>query len=164
MRTASRNIGCLLSSVPAIKARSVQLDRHIAMQRILASALPKSLSSLAQVVFEAGEVVYIQTDNSAVAARLRHLAPRLLTALRKQFPTLTRVHVEPSTMRRSMRLPAPSRRMSATAHHAWNALAGTLPAGPVQAAVKRLLAAQAVLAGPDDALDGEEDQTGAGNE
>jgi hypothetical protein len=153
MRAASRSIGSLLSSVPGLKAISVQLDRLAAMQRICATALPKSLSDLVRVAAFDGETVLIQSDSSASAAKIKHLAPRLLRALKNHFPDVARVRVETTVLHRSTLARGPARRMGATPSQAWAALAGSLPAGSLRSAIVRLLAGQTELDREHDALE-----------
>jgi len=158
MSGPSRRIDFLLSSVTGSKAISVQLSRIAALQQGLTRALPANLSGLCRVAYETAGVVVIEARSGVVAAKLKALAPRLLSAMQQPFPALTGVQVRVSLMQRSMPSKRGLRRIGPTGMKSFTALAGTLPDGPLEAAVRRLIQRQRGSDGQNQALEREERQ------
>jgi hypothetical protein len=158
MPTTSRSVASLLGLVPAVKAISVQLTAVAAAQHICARILPAAVYRHLQISFIDKEVIVLHAETGAQAAKIRHLAPRLLAALRTRFPELHRVRCEVGLLHRMQTPGSQPRRISPTGQRAWRALAGSLPGGELKGAVERLLHAAPGLDGKDQPLDSEEDQ------
>lgn len=158
MSGPSRRIGFLLSCVPGFKAINMQLERIAAMQQALTQALPGALSGLCRVSHESAGVVVVEADNSAVAAKLKALAPRTLAALRRCFPELNGLQVRVCLAHRSRPDPRTVRRIGPTGIASLAALAGTLPAGSLEAALERLVERQRRSDRQDEPLQREERQ------
>lgn len=155
MSGPSRRIGFLFSSVPGFKAINVQLGRIAAMQQALTAILPANLSGLCRVAYETDRVIVLEAKSSVIAAKLKALTPRLLTALQQRFPELKGVQVRVSMTHRSIAAREGVRRISPTGLKSFAALAGTLPEGPLEAAVRRLLQRQRRSDGQNQALERE---------
>lgn len=140
IRAPGRRIGLLLSSVPALKASSVQLERIAAMQHTLAAALPKPLAETCRVAYEADGDLVIEAKNGAVAAKVQMLSRRLLARLRQRYPALRGIRVEVGILRRSKAAPGIIRRIGPTGTRSLAELEGSLPDGPLRMALRRLLA------------------------
>jgi len=77
-------VGLLLNSLPELQALNRELRQLAALQSALAEVLPANLATSASVALvKAGELILV-TDNGAVAAKLRQMAPRILSSLREQ--------------------------------------------------------------------------------
>ena len=139
MRSTSRSVGSLLSSMPTLKAISVQLDRIAAMQHVLDRALQGAHAKHVRVAYEDGKTLVLAADSAAAAARTRHLAPRLAAALRQHFPTVAGIRCEVGIVQRTSGARASARRITPTGKHALAALAGSLPEGELKHALERLL-------------------------
>ena len=152
MSGPSRRIGFLLSSVPGFKAISVQLGRIAAMQQTLTATLPANLSGLCRVAYEADGIVVLEARSSVIAAKLKALSPRLLRGLQQRFPDLKGVQVRMSMLRHSTPAKEGFRRIGPTGMKSFAALAGTLPEGPLEAAVRRLIQHERRSDGENEAL------------
>jgi hypothetical protein len=119
----------------------VQLERVAAMQRTLSQALPDALAAACRVAYETGGCIVIEAQNGAAAAKVKALSGRLLAALRQHDQALTAIRVEVVVVRRIRAGREPVRRIGPTGMRSLSALAGSLPEGPVQAALRRLLRA-----------------------
>ncbi|HEU5282750.1 MAG TPA: DUF721 domain-containing protein [Burkholderiales bacterium] len=140
IRAPGRRIGLLLSSVPALKASSVQLERIAAMQHTLTAALPKPLAGTCRVAYEADGTLVIEAKNGAVAAKVQALSRRLLATLRQHYPALSGIRVEVGVLRRSKVARGAIRRIGPTGMRSLVELEGSLPDGPLRMALRRLLA------------------------
>jgi hypothetical protein len=156
-----RRIGFLLSSVPALKASSVQLERVSAMQHALATALPKSLSGACRVAYETEGDVVIEVKNGAVAAKVKALSGRLLAAFRARYPTVKGIRIAVDVPHRTKPDPEQVRRIGPTGIRSLARLAGSLPEGSLRTALRRLLATSH---GEDQALEHQKRQHHGGHD
>jgi len=90
----SQTIGAWLASLRDLQAITVRLDRVAALQQIYLGAVPSELSVLSRVADERAGTVVIVADTSAVAAKLRQLAPRIVTEIVKREPQRTSIRLE----------------------------------------------------------------------
>jgi hypothetical protein len=109
------------------------------MQRTLSQALPSALAAACRVAYETGGYIVIEAKNGAAAAKVKALSGRLLAALRQRDPALTGLRVRVAIVRRTRGGLEPVRRIGPTGIRSLTALAGSLPDGPVQAALRRML-------------------------
>ena len=64
------------------------------LQRVFLDSAPTSLARAARVTMVRAKTLYLSADNVAVAAKLRQIAPRLLTAFRERVPEVTGIRIE----------------------------------------------------------------------
>ena len=158
MNGPGRRIGFLLTSVPAVEAISVQLNRIDALHQSLARALPGELGRLCRVAQVSEGVVVLEAQSSAVSAKLKALAPRLLSAFRSAIPELRGLQIKVRVTRRSMLSRRPPRRIGPTGIRSLAALARGLPSGPLESAVRRMLQQHGESHCQDESLEREERQ------
>ena len=72
----------------------MRLNRVAALQQIYLGAVPSELSLLSRVADERAGTVVIVADTSAVAAKLRQVAPRIVTEIVKREPQRTSIRLE----------------------------------------------------------------------
>lgn len=164
MRTTSRSVGSLLSSMPTLKAISVQLDQVAAMQRICSNVLPATLSSHVRAAYLDGKVLVFEASSGAVAAKVRYFSARLTTTLRRTYPALEGIRVEVVIPQRTTMPAGNKRRIRPTGKRALEALAGSLPDGELKTAVERLLTGQAGSDRQDEAFQDQECQRHRGDQ
>jgi hypothetical protein len=157
----SRSIGYLLNSLTHLEAIRVRAERIAALQQTYLAAVPKELAQSSTVGYETQGTLVLLAANGAVAARLRHLAPRVLLTIRKQFPEVKAIRTEVQLVRGVKRTPAPIRRIGATGVQSLRGLETSLAEGPLRDAVRRLIrrTAQPDEPGAPDSADGD-DQPG----
>jgi len=126
------------------------------MQHTLREVLSEAQARHIRVAYEDEKAVVFEADSGAMAARIRQLAPRLLTALRRRFPEVAGVRCEVRIAQRTPAAQAPKRRITPTGEQALAGLAGTLPAGDLRDALERLLRGAKQSHGQDQSLQGEE--------
>lgn len=137
----AHKLGDLLAQTGELRALSRQARRLAEFQQLLLAAVPAPLAESTRVkTFRAGTLVLV-AENSAVAAKLRQLAPRLLVHVRKREIEVTGIQVEvqvaapqsgPAGMVRE-------RDLSLTAVNALDGLAETLNESPLKTALTRLV-------------------------
>jgi len=64
------------------------------LQRVFVDSVPAPLARSARVKTLRGGILCLSADNVAIAAKLRQLAPRLLTAFRERVPEVNVIRVE----------------------------------------------------------------------
>lgn len=135
----SRSIGYLLNSLTDLEAIRVHVARLAALQQAYLAAVPGELSRSSTVGHETQGTLVLLAASGAVAARLRHLAPRLLMTFQRQFPEVKAIRIEVQLVRGNNRRPAPLRQLGATGVHSLRKLEADLADGPLREAVRRLV-------------------------
>src|SRR5215510_9423612 len=83
-----------MCSLRELQASLVRVKHLIALQQIYAEAVPPDLANKSRVAFERSGAVVIVADTSAVATKLRQLAPRIVDKIVKFSPEVTSIQVE----------------------------------------------------------------------
>jgi hypothetical protein len=111
------------------------------LQKLYRAAAPPELASASRVKTCKGGTLVIVADNAAVAAKLRQLAGRLVTAIRHSAPDIATIKVETNvTGAPHERRPAPRKEpLSSAAVETFDALSKRMPAGPLKAAIRNLV-------------------------
>jgi hypothetical protein len=128
------------------------VERIAALQQAYSTAVPSELARSSRVGFETQGTLVLFASSGAVAARLRHLAPRLLLTFRKQCPEVKAIRIEVQLVRGNRRAPRPVRRVGATGLASLRALEAGLAAGPLRQAVSRLIHRQEAAARAGEAI------------
>jgi hypothetical protein len=87
-------IGSVLSSLRELEATLVRVDRLAALQRIYAETVAGDLANRSRVVLERAETVVVVAETSAIAHKLKQLAPRVVEKIVKFAPEVTSIQVE----------------------------------------------------------------------
>lgn len=130
----------VLGRTDAFAALRAGVEQIAALERELARLLPEYLASGVEPGFVKDGNLTLFAAHSALAARLRHLEPRLLGDLQQRgwnVRTLS-IKVRPRTAEESPR--GKTARMTPAGAQALQALSETLPASPLQAALARMSA------------------------
>ena len=86
-------IGKLLSATDELKALQACTRRLLELQNLYFRSAPRELASSSRVInFQAG-TLFVSADNSAVAAKLRQLAPRLVASIRNVEKQVTGMRI-----------------------------------------------------------------------
>jgi hypothetical protein len=155
----SRTIGYLLNSLTDLEAIRVRTERIAALQQAYFAAVPRELAQSSTVGYETQGTLVLLAASGAVAGRLRHLTPRLLLTIRKQFAEVKAIRIEVQLVRGTRRAATPIRRVGATGLRSLMELEAGLADGPLRDALRRLIqhgAAQDKQRLPDPSDSGEE--------
>ena len=138
----ARSLQEFLASGDSLARLSAHAQRLLQFQRLLEAALPEALRPHARVAnFRLGKL-FIHAANSAVAAKIRQLGPRLASDLSNRDAKLTQIEVRVQARNRSSALvpkerpslPGPKQKRGLTA------LAQKLPhESPLKGPLERLL-------------------------
>jgi len=139
----------VLGRTDAFAALRAGVEQTAALQRDLSELLPDYLASSVEPGFVRDGALTLFTAHSALAARLRHLEPRLVADLQQRGWSIRTVTVK-IRPRSAAEPPAPKMaRMTPRGAEALQALSDTLPASPLKTALARM-AARHRKAGPTD--------------
>ena len=138
----TRRIGNLLASSGELQALSRQAQRLAELQQVLFEAVPPALSKATRVKNYRGGTLALLADNSAVAAKLRQLAPRLLLHLQVRAAEVTgiRVEVQVKAPQINPGSDATKRVLPTDAVKNFGKLSDALPPSPLKSALSRLVA------------------------
>jgi hypothetical protein len=134
---SNTRVGLLLSTLPELQALNRELRQLVALQSALAEVLSGNLATLTSVALsKAGELILF-ADNGAVAAKLRQMAPRILTSFRQRGHEITGIRVQVQVRIRDNPLPQKQISLSPEARNAIDLLSERLDASPLKTALKR---------------------------
>ena len=134
---SNTRVGVLLDSLPELQSLNRELRQLAALQTALAELLPGNLATSSGVALaKAGELTLF-ADNGAVAAKLRHMAPRILESLRQRGFEITGIHLQVQVRIRDNPLPQKQISLSPEARSAIDLLSERLEASPLKSALKR---------------------------
>jgi hypothetical protein len=90
----TRTIGELLVASDELKALSSRTRRLRELQTLYLGSAPRELAASSRVKSYRAGVLCVSADNGAIAAKLRQLAPTLLTSIRKNDAEITGIRIE----------------------------------------------------------------------
>ena len=130
----------VLSRTDAFAPLRAGVEQIAAIQRDLNALLPDYLAASVEPGFIKDGTLALFTAHNALAARLRHLEPRLVADLQARGWALNsvRIRVRPQAVKDPA--PAKQARMTPTGAAALMALSETLEPSPLQAALARMAA------------------------
>ena len=130
----------VLDRTDAFLALRAGVEQVAALQRDLSALLPDYLASNVEPGFIKDGVLALFAAHNALAARLRHLEPRLLADLQQRGWAVDalRIRVRPQPMKEAA--PPKQARMSPAGASALQELAETLEPSPLQEALARMAA------------------------
>ncbi|GJH09046.1 DUF721 domain-containing protein [Caballeronia novacaledonica] len=128
----------VLDRTDAFRALRAGVEQVAALQRDLSSLLPDYLASNVEPGFIKDGVLALFAAHNALAARLRHLEPRLLSDLQQRGWAVNalKIRVRPQSMKEPV--PPKQARMSAAGASALQELAEALEPSPLQEALARM--------------------------
>jgi len=140
MAVATR-IGSLLGRSQELKNLTAAAGRLHKLQKTFMDAAPAELASACRVKnYRAGTLI-VAAGNSAVAAKLRQLAPRMLATIRKHEPEATgiRIEVQVSAPPKAAKATAQPTRLPIDSIDEFRRLASSLDDSPLKSALTNLI-------------------------
>jgi hypothetical protein len=137
----ARKIGDLLHQSSELRALSRRAQHLAELQRAMLEAIPRPLTGACRIRSLRSGTLLVAANNAAAAAKLRHLAPRLLEHLRKRDEQVTKIQIEVQVAMQQIWPGKSSRKTSLNARviSEFERLEGTLKGSPLRAAVTRLV-------------------------
>ena len=90
----AHKLSAIVAQSGEFKALSRRVQRLAEIERLLFETVPLALSKAARLNGIRAGVLLVSTDNSAAAAKLRQLAPRLLMHVTEREPKVTGIRVD----------------------------------------------------------------------
>ena len=134
---SNTRVGVLLDSLPELQSLNRELRQLAALQNALTELLPGNLATSSGVALAKSGELTLFADNGAVAAKLRHMAPRILESLRQRGFEITGIHLQVQVRIRDNPLPQKQISLSPEARSAIDLLSERLEASPLKSALKR---------------------------
>ncbi|HEX7953818.1 MAG TPA: DciA family protein [Burkholderiales bacterium] len=133
-----KRVGMLLDSLPELQALRGDLQRLAVLQNTLADVLPGNLADSTNVAFiKAGELT-LTSHSPAVVAKLRQIAPRILTFLQSRGFEITGIRLQVQVSTRDNPLPQKQIFLGPEARTAIESLSRRLGPSPLHSALTRL--------------------------
>jgi hypothetical protein len=139
----ARKVAAILDDSPSLLALAAVARRTAELQRLYVEAVPAELSKASRVGWARAGELFIAAGNGAVAAKLRQIAPRLLSRFRQQgheFKTM-RIEVQVAVSRPAAPQASP-KTLSEAAFAALRRAANEQPESALKAALTRLARAE----------------------
>lgn len=156
----SQVIGSVLLSLSSrdLKAILVRVDRLARLQQAYADAAPRELARRSRVAYEREGTVVVSADTSAVAAKLRQLAPRIVIGIVKSDPEITGLRVELQVSASTPTTPDRRPEIGSKGRASLRELRDSLPESPLRQALDRLVAGNTALDSKDEPFEDEKSQ------
>jgi hypothetical protein len=137
---AARKIGALLGA-PELSTLSRKARRLATLQQLFLDCAPPALTRASRVAQYQTGTLFLAADNAAVAAKLRQLAPSLLSNIRKREPEITgiKIAVQVKEITSQAQRARPPGHAGIENLHAFRALADALPESGLKSAVRALV-------------------------
>jgi hypothetical protein len=137
-----QKIGDVIANSGNLQTLTRKARRLKDLQLQLFEASPPLLAAASRVVDLRSGTLVVVADNSAVAAKLRQLAPRLLSRIREQADEVTGIRIEVQVKPHKIKAeeeftPHP---LPPDAIQEFERLSGSLPPSPLKSALARLVA------------------------
>lgn len=138
----THKIGDWIATSGSLRTLAREAQRLKSLEHLLFEALPPALAAASRVSnLKAGTLV-VSTENSAIAAKLRQLAPRLLLHLKKSRVEITGIDVDVQVKTHKIKGEddVTRRALPPEAIQEISRLSERLPASPLKSALARLAA------------------------
>lgn len=137
----TNKIGKFLTASAELKALSDKAQRLLQLQNTFFDSAPPLLAQACRVKNFREGVLFIVAENTAVAAKLRQLTPRLLSNIRKQEPQITgiQVTVQVTGSRNEVGHPTQKNEISVDSIDKLRNLSERIPASPLKSALTNLV-------------------------
>jgi len=137
----TNKIGKFLTASAELKALSDKAQRLLRLQNTFFDSAPPLLAQACRVKNFREGVLFIVAENTAVAAKLRQLTPRLLSNIRKQEPQITgiQVTVQVTGSRNEVGRPPQKNEISVDSIEKLRNLSERIPASPLKSALTNLV-------------------------
>lgn len=137
----TNKIGQFLTASAELKALSDKAQRLLQLQNTFFDSAPPLLAQACRVKNFREGVLFIVAENTAVAAKLRQLTPRLLSNIRKQEPQITgiQVAVQVTGSQNEVDRPPQKNEISVDSIDKLRNLSERIPASPLKSALTNLV-------------------------
>ena len=135
---SEKRVGLLISTLPEFRHLNHEIRHLMGLQRMLAEVLPENLANSATVAALKSGELFLFLDNGATAAKLRHMAPRIVAAFQARGVEITGIHLRVQARVRDNPLPQKHISLGIAARAALDALADRLDASPLKSALRRI--------------------------
>lgn len=136
----SKNLRAYLDSSAGVAALLPQAERLIELRRIYSELVPQQLLRSSSIVNYKRQTLVIFAENSAIAAKLKLLSPRLVNDFSKRGMEVTGIRLEVQPRQNPLNALSPKRaKLSAAGAESLEALAKRLPDSRLKQAVTELI-------------------------
>ena len=137
----TNKIGQFLTASAELKALSDKAQRLLQLQNTYFDSAPPLLAQTSRVKSFREGILLIVAENTATAAKLRQITPRLLTNIRKHEPKITGIKVDVQVNRSRNEVGYPSRKneLSIDSIDKLRDLSDRIPASPLKSALTNLV-------------------------
>ena len=95
---SAKLIKSILDEAPELRTLTKRSRQLLHLQQYLKEALPTNIASRSAISSLSDGALTIATDNGAAAAKIRQMAPRLLSRLHRQEPEVTAIKIRVQIM------------------------------------------------------------------
>ncbi len=135
----SQRLSSFFTGNAALRELARKSQQLAALDRVFREAIPPSMASASRVIGFEQHVLKVGADNSAIAAKLRQLAPQILLRIQEDNAEVTGILVKVQVGQPVARRPASAPSVSKNGKEQLAELAATLNNSPLKSALLRLI-------------------------
>ena len=135
---SAKRVGLLIDTLPELQTLNREIRQLTALQSALAESLPDNLAAFAAVASMSASELILFAANGPVAAKLRQMAPRILTSLRHRGFEFTGIRLQVQVGIHDNPLPQKHISLSVDARNVIHSFSDRLDPSPLKAALIRL--------------------------
>jgi len=135
----SQRLNSYFTSSPELRELTHRAQQLAALQRHYQKAAPPTLACASRVIGFEQHILMLGADNSAIAAKLRQLAPQILRVLQENGSEVTGILVKVQVTQQPVEHSQSGHSLGKTGHQQIADLAATMPDSPLKCALQRLL-------------------------
>lgn len=141
----THKIGDLIATSGSLRTLARDAQRLKTIEHVLFEAVPPELAAASRVSNLKAGTLIVSTENSAIAAKLRQMAPRLLLHFKKSGIEITGIHVDVQVKTHKIKAEddVTGRALPPEAIQEISRLSQRLPASPLKVALARLASRRA---------------------
>ncbi len=135
----SQRLSSIFTGNAALRELARKSQQLSALDRLFREAIPPSMAGASRVIGFEQHILKVGADNSAIAAKLRQLAPQILLRIQEDNAEVTGILVKVQVGQRRPKRPESAPSMSRNGKEQLAELAATLDNSPLKRAILRLI-------------------------
>lgn len=135
----SQRLNSFFTGSPELRELAQKTRQLATLERLYREATPPALTGASRVIGLERHTLVVGADNNAIAAKLRHLAPRILQKVQESNVEVTGILIKVQVSQPRARHPHAAHTLSSAGRQQLAGLADNLADSPLKSALLRLI-------------------------